>query len=168
MIQEKADIAPTAWHMHLLRNMSDCRGSRLQLAKSELYALMLKAAHASPDVAVTIWTNSYSAERYFQPWLDELGVTKLPVRFKIQIFETGLPINRLQRKSLVLQDECEDIKFLIEKKGMDDLNEIWAQEVSKKIYQYLDSIEDLASDTLPAWLYVHQQTQDDVIVAQFQ
>jgi len=90
-----ANIELFTWHLHLLRNMSEFSGSRLQLAKSELYALIVKATYASPKASVGIWILS----------------------------------------------------------------------ASKEIHQYFEKFESLEIDTQPPWLSVHQQTQDDVLVA---
>ena len=92
-----ANIEPFAWHLHLLRNMSECRGGRLQLAESELYVHIVEATYSSPKVFVGIWTLS----------------------------------------------------------------------VSKAIHQYLQKFDSLKIDSQLPWLSVHQQTQDDVFVAQF-
>ncbi|PHS64301.1 MAG: hypothetical protein COB09_07945 [Thalassobium sp.] len=157
------------WRLDLVRLRSFWQGAEHLKAKLELFTLLAKSQLVLPTVEVCIVTDSDTWERCYKQWLQEEGLLQgeqsdlndgeainratLPERFEIRLLDIDQSLHSFELESLSVS----------QKKAR--YREAWLKSAAKFIAQQCDADDRLAFEFPPNYLFMHQQSQYDSVLA---
>lgn len=153
-----ADIV--GWRLDLVRHHLMWKGAQYLSAKQELFALIAKATLAIEPIKVVIHTDITTYQDFYSKWLHQEGVhesslkglidfaiylTKEPYEYTPVLDENRVPEGPENYRQIFLSE--------------------WLDSVDSSIDKLLTDTPNLAPEHYPDWLYQHQQSQSDCIMA---
>lgn len=138
------------WRLELVRNCRHWRGGAYSGVRAELFLLLLKAVYGKQPIRVSIYTDEVTLTRFYMRWIDEAGIDTSRLAGVIEFHVVKSP-DVVGSESAGLSE--------------DEYLRRWEDAASEAVDANLEGIESLYHDQPPDWIYVHQQTQDDCIVA---
>lgn len=139
---------PVAWKMHLCRNAAHWHGGQVACAHTEFLALLAQVGRTPQPVDVTIWTDSWTASRHYEKWLESLGLALLPEGLAIRVLDLHNPFRPLE----------------VEYDGSAELR-IWEDAIERAIDAAVEPLENVYPDFPPAWLSEYQRTPSCLVLA---